>query len=202
MTSAWLHTLIGNHEKGYMNFDQAFNLVMKSEVGPHWDPTDLDVIAGNHTTAKQRKKIGYVNIAGDRGGLTSYGIAQKPNPSVDVDSLDLAKVKAFYKRNYWGKCKCDLLPSCLEFAVFDAAVNHGVSRSIKLLQEIIGAKVDGNIGDQTLQLAHMAAPMLTPKDILAPRRAFYAALIERDPSQAKFAKGWEARCAHVQEVIK
>ena len=185
-----------------MSFNEAFNLAMRFEVGSFWDPTDPDVIAGKHDTKAQKRKIGYVNIQGDRGGLTSYGIAQNANPDIDVDSLNLSKAKQIYKTRYWDACKCDLLPEGLDIAVFDAAVNMGVSRSIKLLQETIGAKVDGVLGNQTLNLAHLVAPMLAPKDVLAPRRKFYADLVARDPSQAKFARGWEARCKHIEDFLR
>ena len=46
------------------------------------------------------------------------------------------KVKPFYKAMYWDKIRGDDLPAGIDYAAFDFAVNSGVSRAVKMLQQI------------------------------------------------------------------
>ncbi len=96
----------------------------------------------------------YSNHPADTGGETWCGVARKKNPSWDgwkiVDSLrgtpgfpgilkrnkELeSKVHLFYKKLYWDKVWGDQLVSQI-FAnmIYGSAVNHGVSRAIKMYQ--------------------------------------------------------------------
>lgn len=61
-----------------------------------------------------------------------------------------AERAAIYRWRYWGLASCDVLPIGVDYAVFDFAVNSGVSRSVKTLQGIVGAVQDGNCGKYTL----------------------------------------------------
>ena len=64
---------------------------------------------------------------------------------------EMVIVAPIYENNYWKRAKCDQLPSGLDLAVFDWAVNSGVSRASKALQKIIGVKDDGVIGPITVK---------------------------------------------------
>ena len=65
-------------------------------------------------------------------------------------SLTVDDVTPIYKRNYWDRIKGDALPSGVDFAVFDLAVNGGTGRGAKMLQKVVGVTQDGGIGPQTL----------------------------------------------------
>ena len=67
---------------------------------------------------------GYVDDKKDTGGETKYGISKKQYPDLDIPSLTMWQARDIYYRDYWTRCKCDLLPDCLSVMVFDFAVNR------------------------------------------------------------------------------
>lgn len=93
---------------------------------------------------------GYVNNPKDPGGETKYGISKRSYPSLDIASLTLEDAKNIYKRDYWDKVRGDDLPYHTAFAMFDAAVNSGVTQAIRFAQKVLGVKVDGVLGPVTL----------------------------------------------------
>ena len=95
----------------------------------------------------------------DPGGATMKGITLatyrewKRNPYITKEQLrDIpdADVQALYKQNFWDKIQGDNLPSGVDYAVFDCAVNMGVGRAAKLIQEAAGVTADGVIGQGTM----------------------------------------------------
>jgi lysozyme family protein len=174
-------------------FEIALHHAMLFEVGPFWDPNDPDVIAGNYATREQRRKVGYVNIAQDRGGETKYGIAQKKNPNIVVADLDLEKAMQVYFDEYWLKGKCDQLLYPLSTLHFDGCVNHGVGRANRFLQRALGVEQDGVIGRMTLAAAANASQEVLIKQISNLRAEFYLAIVRNDPSQQMFLNGWMRR---------
>ena len=86
----------------------------------------------------------------DSGGLTRWGISQKAHPDVNISNLTKEQATEIYRNEYWGTCRCDDMPSALAFVVFDMAVNQGVGVAIRDLQKLVGVKVDGIIGPDTL----------------------------------------------------
>lgn len=93
----------------------------------------------------------------DPGGATKYGITfdrlklwrKKSITKNDVRQLTKEEAKQIYIEMYWNFMGCDKIPAGLDWTVFDFGVNSGPSRSVKYLQELIGADVDGSYGDQT-----------------------------------------------------
>ena len=137
-------------------------LTLKSD-GFTQNPKD----AGNWTGGK-------VGVGINKG--TKYGIASNSYPNLDIKNLTLDQAKAIYRRDYWNKAKCDDLPDGLRFHVFDVAVNSGVSRGIKTLQQAVSVSVDGIVGPKTIA----AAKSQNESDILlkfyAFRTEFYTSL--------------------------
>lgn len=93
---------------------------------------------------------GWVNDPNDAGGETNFGISKRAYPALDIKSLTIDDAKAIYKRDYWMAISADQLPENLAFAVFDTAVNMGVTSAIRLLQITLGVEVDGKIGPKTI----------------------------------------------------
>ena len=182
-------------------FDDAFNFTMKWEVGPWFDPTDPEVIAGLCDSPMQQRKTGYVNHKADRGGETKMGIAKNSHPNIDIKKMTLAAAKEVYRITYWQKAQCDELTGKMGVAMFDAAVNHGVRRAVILLQRAVGAVDDGDFGPATLAAVMKAAPSLTPAQLLAPRKKFFADIVKNDPSQAAFVKGWLNRVNDLEKYV-
>lgn len=76
----------------------------------------------------------------DRGGPTNYGVTQttynaflarKNLPLQSVKKITLDEAKRIYFEDYWLPAGCEDLPLKLSVAVFDFAVNSGVSRACR-----------------------------------------------------------------------
>jgi len=145
---------------------------------------------------------GKVDDPRDPGGRTAFGITQetynawrkKQNlPTVDVFTISQADVAAIYRQEYWDRIRGDDLPSGVDFAVFDYAVNSGVSRAAKMLQSVVGVTQDGQIGPATI----LATKTYVAMSITNRRLAFMQSL----SIWSTFGKGWSARIADVKAQI-
>ena len=145
---------------------------------------------------------GKVDNPKDPGGRTAFGITQdtynawlkKQNLSLnDVFNISKDAVAAIYRQEYWDKIRGDDLPSGIDMAVMDYAVNSGVSRAAKTLQAVVGVTQDGQIGPQTIQAAKTYVAM----SITNRRLAFMQSL----SIWSTFGKGWSARIADVKNQI-
>jgi len=145
---------------------------------------------------------GYVDHPKDPGGPTNKGITQavydawqKKNglPTQSVRNISDAAVAAIYKQQYWDAISGDDLPSGVDFAVFDFAVNSGVSRAAKYLQAVVGVTQDGQIGPQTIQATKTFVAMAVTNK----RLSFMQSLA----IWSTFGKGWSARIADVKNQI-
>ena len=68
-----------------------------------------------------------------------------------MKDLLVEDVAPIYEKNYWGRLKCDDIPSGPDLCVFDFGVNAGTGRSAKYLQRMIGTVADGGIDSNTLR---------------------------------------------------
>jgi len=102
---------------------------------------------------------GYVNHPKDPGGATNKGVIQrtyngfrdlKKLARQSVRHITMDEVMEIYKSQYWDLVQGDLLPAGLDYAVYDFSINSGPSRAVRFLQEILGVKVDGVMGNATL----------------------------------------------------
>ena len=145
---------------------------------------------------------GYVNHPSDPGGMTNLGVTKrvweewtgKPATEADMRALTPEMVGPLYKTRYWDAVKGDDLPSGVDLCVFDCAVNAGVGRASKFLQQAVGVTADGQIGPKTVE-ATTAKPA---DEVVAKfcdlREAHYKSL----PTFATFGKGWMRRLASVE----
>ena len=67
-----------------------------------------------------------------------------------MKNITVADIKPICRTNYWERCRCQNLPSGVDWAAFDWAVNSGPGRAAKALQRAVGAYEDGAFGPQTL----------------------------------------------------
>lgn len=146
---------------------------------------------------------GFVNHPADPGGATNKGITiatfrkwVKRNGTVeDLKALTKEQAAKVYRAQYWNAVRADELPSGIDYAVFDIAVNSGPSRAIKILQEAVGATIDGKIGPETIAAAQKADPIHTINVITAIRMDFLRSL----KTWPTFGKGWSKRVSDVRE---
>ena len=109
-----------------------------------------------------RSEGGFVNNPRDPGGATNKGVTQSVYdgwrrshglPTQSVRLISGEELTGIYRLQYWDRFRGDDLPSGVDYAVFDFAVNSGVMRAAEHLQSILHVTVDGNIGAQTINAA-------------------------------------------------
>lgn len=150
---------------------------------------------------------GFVNHPKDPGGATNKGvtIGTLKRLGIDVDGdgdSDIADLKALrhsdvarvYRLFYWNAVQGDLLPSGVDFAVADFAVNSGVSRASHHLQRALGVKVDGSIGPDTVGAALRADAAQIVNQVCDSRLKFMKGL----KIWPHFKNGWSRRVAEVR----
>lgn len=169
-----------------LNFDKAFDLVMKSEGG-------------------------YVNDPADPGGETNLGVTKaawmsylgvKELPINTMRELTKEKVKPFYKKMYWDKVCGDDLPSGIDYLAFDFAVNAGTGQAAKFIQRAVGVVADGAIGPATMEKVIKTASVDLLIGFSTQKENFYKDIVARKPTQSKFLNGWLSRTASVEKVAR
>jgi lysozyme family protein len=145
---------------------------------------------------------GYVNHPSDPGGMTNLGVTKRvweewvgrESNEKEMRSLTPEMVEPLYKRKFWDACKCDDMPSGIDYLVFDFAVNAGVGRSAKILQTAVGVTPDGGIGPITIAAVKAQDPAELVQKFSDAKEAFYRSLNTFDT----FGKGWLNRVAAVK----
>jgi lysozyme family protein len=145
-------------------------------------------------------------VGGDAGGLTKWGIDARDHPGIDINALDYNQARSIYFDGYhlrsawyggeWHKCRCDELPTVLDIAVFNFAVNPGVGATGIFLQRALnalasaGLTVDGRIGPRTLGAVALVRTAPLIQAMLSQASHYYRELAEEHPRQSKFLHGW------------
>jgi len=145
---------------------------------------------------------GWSNHPKDRGRATMKGITLHTyrhhfgyhKNKADLRAIKKEEVAYIYFVGYWARAHCQDLPNGLAYVVFDAAVNSGVSRSVKWLQKAAGAKADGVVGPRTLaKVAALPEKHLIKMSIMSRRRSLRGL-----KEWATFGRGWTARVNEVE----
>lgn len=127
---------------------------------------------------------GKVDDPTDRGGRTAFGVTQTmydrwrgcpPAPPRDVFDITPDEIRAFYHDVFWEPLHCETFDRLLGMVLFDSAVQHGNSRAVRWMTAASWAAVENDM---------VAYALLTL------RHEFYLRLVEADPTQGKFIKGW------------
>lgn len=160
-------------------FNRAFDRLFKHEGEWTNDPRDR----GNWTTGK----VGQGECKG-----TKYGISAASYPTLDIRGLTLTDAMDIYQRDFWNKLQLDQYPDALTFQVFDAAVNHGIKRAIKLVQAALGLKQDGVVGPVTLS----ALLNVDVNDLLMKFLGNRLAFMTDVETWNVYGQGWARRIAH------
>jgi lysozyme family protein len=134
------------------------------------------------------------NDPDDPGGLTKWGVSQRAYPDVDIANLTKEQAKEIYRRDYWDRCHCDRFQQQLALAIFDAAINQGPHKAIRLLQRALRVTEDGVVGEETEDAANRAYPGEVLIEYLSHRAAEYARL------NPKYHRGWFARLFRLQRA--
>jgi lysozyme family protein len=159
------------------NWDQAFELMLKSEGG-------------------------YVNNPADPGGMTNLGVTKatwenwvgRASDEAEMRGLTPEKVEPLYKKKYWDAVRGDELPAGISYLCFDFAVNAGAGRSIKTLQTAVGVTPDGGFGPITMAAVQAVEPVDLIERFSQAKEDFYRSLTTFET----FGKGWLNRVADVK----
>jgi len=156
----------------------------------------------NSFAAVLKHEGGFVNHPKDPGGMTNLGVTKaawegyvgRPVNEEFMRALTPFIVKPFYKSMYWDKIKGDQLPAGVDYAAYDLAVNSGVGRAAKYLQQIAGVTVDGILGPNSMGAIRECDPEQMVEALCDMRLDF----LKRLPTFDTFGKGWSIRVADVK----
>jgi lysozyme family protein len=158
------------------------------------------VIALQHVL---KSEGGWSDNPSDPGGATMKGITLsvyrewKRNTHISKDELRVIpdeEVYNLYKELYWNKVQGDNLPAGVDYAVFDAAVNMGVGRAAKLIQEAAGVAADGVLGPASVSAIQKTDPKELIEKFSQLKEEFYRSL----GTFPTFGVGWLNRVAEVK----
>ena len=151
---------------------------------------------------------GLVDHPADKGGITNWGITLptltdylgRPADANDIRTLTAQDAKDIYRALYIERPGFGAITDGnLLSLVVDMAVNHGVTRAIKLLQRALILDDDGIFGPKTKSALLGSDPHPIYLRLIAERIRFYGRLITKDPSQSVFAAGWLNRASRFVE---
>ena len=142
----------------------------------------------------------------DRGGPTKFGITQatlsawrgSQVTADDVRRLAEAEARDIYQRRYVEGPGFDTLPDPLRAQVVDDGVLSGPRTAVRDLQRAstLGGEriaVDGRLGPQTRAAVERCGARVTHARLIQVRAERIARLVQRDPAQARFLRGWLRR---------
>jgi len=152
---------------------------------------------------------GWSDDSTDAGGATMKGVTFavfkefKRNPHLtkdDLRNISNQDIHDIYKQLYWDKIHGDDLPAGVDYAVFDAAVNMGVGRAAKLIQEAVGVTADGVLGPASLSSIQKTDSKELIEKFSELKNNFYHGIVESRPDQVKYLNGWLIRVAEVKTI--
>lgn len=151
---------------------------------------------------------GYSNDPADLGGPTNWGITLKewelfvgrPLVAEDVKNMTRLNAQAYYAWWLGQHGLLGLVDGDVQNFVVNFALNSGVDRAVKGLQDAVGVEQDGDCGPITLAAANSADPKALLKHLVLDRmhHLIHTSMM-RVPdtiiqsTQLKFLEGWWAR---------
>lgn len=142
---------------------------------------------------------GYVDHPADRGGPTRFGITQatlglwrgRPVDAAAVRALSRDEARDILTSRYLVRPGFTRVTDRTKRAhLVDCAVLHGPARATRLVQQAVGARIDGLFGPDTARRVNLRGPASFHAALARERIRFLGRLISDDPTQAAFAAGW------------
>lgn len=157
---------------------------------------------------------GYSNSPYDKGGHTNFGIStnrvrgiygmNKRDAESFVRNLTIDQAKDIYRKYYWDANRIGEISDYNKaLATMDAIVQHG--KGSRLIQSALNQlgnsiKVDGRIGDITLQAINDANADNYFNTLSNIRRNYYNSIVQKDPRQQANLQGWNNRVTNLGEM--
>lgn len=147
----------------------------------------------------------------DAGGLTRWGITQytlaawKDIPAADITlghmkNLTKSEAAEIYNLNYFEKMGCTEFTFSAALCIFDTAVNLGVPKAARMLQSLVGAKQDGDVGPLTIKAVNDTDERGLLLNLMGKRALYYVTR----PSFQQYGFGWFRRIldVHSQAILR
>ena len=155
---------------------------------------------------------GYVDDPQDLGGATNMGVTIGTWKTVgydkdgdgDIDVDDLKQItredmkECVLRPHYWNRCRADEIKSqAIANIMVDWVWASGVT-GIKQVQALLGVKVDGIVGEKTLNAINSAQQRELFMRIKEARVAYVELICTKRPTNLRFRKGWLRRIEDIK----
>lgn len=145
---------------------------------------------------------GYVDHPRDPGGATNKGVILRTfrkfygsgMTKQDLRNITQSQVSNIYRQGYWQPVHAEAMWVGLDRVAFDAAVNSGVSQSLKWVQRAVGVKGDGRWGPNTKAAVKNTSSITVIQKACANRMSMLRGLRHWNT----FKNGWSRRVAEVE----
>lgn len=136
----------------------------------------------------------------DKGGATMKGVTLATyrqffgygKTKDDLRNITDEELEHIYRVGFWEPMKGDYFANqSLATYIFDWLVNAGTGK-IRTVQECCGLLADGKIGQKSLHVFNTKAKWCFDQ-IKERRTQFYNKIVENNPSQKVFLRGWLRR---------
>ena len=193
-----LINIIKNYNVKLINITNDKNSILNKKVKKVFVINLLeDVLKRNYiVTIMNKLKINFTLVIVDKIQENIYDTLC-PKKHISKEELRVIpdeEVYNLYKELYWNKVQGDYLPAGVDYAVFDSAVNMGVGRAAKLIQEAVGVTADGVLGPASVSAIQKTDPKELIEKFSALKESFYRSL----KTFPTFGKGWLNRVAEVK----
>lgn len=137
---------------------------------------------------------GYVNDPDDKGGETMRGVTLGTFRQIfgndktvqDLKSMTTKQWHTVFKKYYWDRWQADhIISQSVANLVVDwvwASGKYGITK----VQELLGVKVDGIVGEKTLSAINALDSRVTFKNLWQAREVYF----RKCPTFWKYGKGW------------
>lgn len=144
---------------------------------------------------------GYSDNPNDRGGATNSGVTLAVYQSVygksktknDLKRMTNEQWNYIFTKLYWNKWKADEIKNqSIANILVDWVWMSGLG-TIKKIQSLFGLTADGIVGNKTISYINSHDQEEVFNKIWNRRKSFYESLVNNNPSQKVFLKGWMNR---------
>lgn len=155
-------------------------------------------------------KKGFTNDINDNGGATMVGVTigtyrsyckykgWKTPQVKDLQNMPYKIWRDVVHTMYWNKWKADTIA---DQSVANMVVDwlwHSGAVTIKKVQALLGVTADGIVGPKTITALNNDKEVKTK--VYNARKAYFEAIVKKNPSQKKWLKGWMNRLNSVYSL--
>ena len=159
---------------------------------------------------ERAKKTGWSNDPSDNGGATMVGVTigtyrsycryrgWKTPSKQDLKNISYKVWRDIVYTMFWNKWKADTIE---DQTIANMAVDwvwHSGASTIKKIQALLGVTADGIVGPKTISALNNDDNI--KNKIYQSRKSFFEGIVNRNPSQKKWLKGWMNRLNSVYSI--